>query len=68
MAFRILAAARVNTGFSLSPITLQDIKAYLEMVGPPWMDVPIFIEIIIAMDQKFLELERAKGEKGGGKT
>ena len=69
-AYRFLSATRTGNGYGPNPISLAEIRAYLEINGAPELPVDIFMEFLIRMDQRYLKLEaeRQKRETGGRKT
>ena len=65
-AYRFLTATRTGNGYGPNPISLAEMKSYLDISGPPALPVDIFMEFLIRMDRKFMELdlERQKREHG----
>lgn len=57
-AFNVLSKLRTSNGFGLNPISLGEIKAYIEIFGDPFDDTHMFVELITEMDRTFLELNR----------
>ena len=41
----------------LNPIQLSEILAYIQLYGPPAMELSMFIELLGVTDTKFLDLE-----------
>lgn len=64
MAYNVLAARR-SSGFAPNPISLSDINAYMDRYGEPSIPVDVFIDLVGAMDLKYLEL--SNGNKPTGK-
>jgi hypothetical protein len=66
-AYRILDLGRTGTGFGPNPISLSEVKAYFDLVGSPYIEMPIFLELIGRADRKHLELmiKAPKGDSGG---
>lgn len=62
--YNVLASRRTS-GLTSNPIQLSEINAYLERYGEPSIPVDIFIDLIGAMDLKYLEL--SNGNKPAGK-
>lgn len=55
-AFNILSSLRTSNGFGHNPISLTDIKNYVEMVGQPFHDVRDFLDLLVEMDKHYLTL------------
>lgn len=68
-AFRVLSSTRSGTGYGPNPISLSDIKAYIDLTGSPWCDNVIFIELIYRLDRLYLKksVDKPKGATGGGR-
>lgn len=56
-AFDVLSSRR-TAGFSINPISMSDIKAYLDIFGCEYPE--IFIELLIMMDIEFLRYYNSK--------
>ena len=63
-AYNILAARR-TAGFTANPIQLSEIKAFIELYGPPSIPIDLFISLIGSMDMKFLELSNGDNKPAG---
>lgn len=54
---------RTNNGFGPNPLSLVEVKAYIDLVGRPWMSNQIFAELLASMDQTYMKLvKEAKGK------
>lgn len=63
VAFKVLSAMRTNNGFGPNPLSLVEVKAYIDLVGLPWMGNQIFVELIAYTDRAYLKLvKEAKGK------
>lgn len=58
-AFTVLSSRR-TVGMALNPISLADIKAYVDLFGTPNYGIEIFVEMIGKMDAEFIALKTAK--------
>jgi hypothetical protein len=56
-AFKILSPQR-NIGMEVCPITLSDIKAYIDLFGEPLLGRELFVNLLSQVDQTFLEKSR----------
>lgn len=54
-AYNMLASRR-TIGMAANPIQLSEIKAYIDIYGPPSIAVDLFIDLVGLMDIKYLEL------------
>lgn len=54
-AYNVLSAKRTS-GMALNPIQLSEIYAYLRRYGEPLLPEDIFMDLLSAMDLKFLEM------------
>lgn len=53
-------ATRSGNGFGPNPVSMSDIWAYVELTGPPYLEGSVFVEMLVSMDQKYLELTTEK--------
>jgi hypothetical protein len=63
-AYNVLASRRTS-GLAANPIQLSEINAYLQRYGEPSIPVDVFIDLLGAMDLKYLEM--SNGNKSTGK-
>jgi len=56
----ILLSARRSVGMGPNPITLQDIKAYIDLFGVPNYGVQTFVDMIGKMDAEYIQLTTKK--------
>lgn len=63
-AYNVLASRRTS-GLTPNPIQLSEINAFLERYGEPSIPVDVFVDLLGAMDLKYLEL--SNGNKPAGK-
>lgn len=55
-AFNTLSSLRTSNGFGHNPISMSDIKCYIDLMGQPFYDVKVFIDLLIQMDTRYLEM------------
>jgi hypothetical protein len=48
--------SRRSSGMSVNPIPLSEIYAYLQRYGEPLLPVDVFVDLLGAMDLKYLEI------------
>ena len=60
-AYQVLHSTRFNSGFDISPITVGEIRNYVELVGVPWCGCEEFIDQIKRLDEYHMKEVREKG-------
>lgn len=58
-AFTMLSSRRTY-GMQANPISLAEIDAYIRLYGAPAFGTDLFVQMIIVMDAKYLELTSKK--------
>jgi hypothetical protein len=60
VAFKVLSTARTNNMIGYNPLSLVEIKAYVDLIGPPWLEMVVFVGLLLRMDSKYLSLINKK--------
>lgn len=69
----MLNLTRSGNGYGPNPLSYSEIKAYLDLMGPPLLPVDIFVDMLLGMDRAYLKLvvdkqKREMKARGGRKT
>jgi hypothetical protein len=59
-AFMILSSRRTAGFASMNPISLAEMHAYIQLYGMPSYGVQAFVDMMIRLDAKYLELTAKK--------